>query len=79
MHLSIDSKPEVAGSLASISGCSVARTCGSAGSPKEAAENTGPCLEWKNAFWFSCFLACILPDGRVEHAGKGAGGREGVG
>lgn len=59
MHLSIDCKPEVAGSLARISGHSVARTYGSARSPKEAAENTGPCLEWRNAFWFSCFLACI--------------------
>lgn len=44
MSLFVDSKPEVARSLASSSGCSVARTCGSARGWKEAVVNTGHVL-----------------------------------
>lgn len=76
-HLFVDSKPEVAGTLASISGCG--QDLWLSREPEGGRRKYWPCLEWRNAFWFSCFLACILPDGRVEHAGKGVGRREGWG
>lgn len=61
----IGCKPEVAGLGAGVSGCSEARTRGSAQGPEEAAADVA--LEGR-ALWFSCFLAW-----RVELAGSSHG------
>ena len=67
-RLFIGCRPQVAWSVAGVSGCGVARSRGAARSPKEAAGDLAvPCGG------FSCFLACILPDGGAEHAGSGVG------